>query len=777
MKIRFLGGRFQGRLVDLNPAGVNVGRALTNDLVLDEDGVSRQHCRISQVEGRWVIEDLKSTNGVRVNGERIAETRTLEPGDRIGIHQVLLLFTDGTDQVPPEQLAAVAEKPKDDAVPVLAPAAAAAPAAAGAEPGAAPADGESPDADELDDEEEDQGTGPRVPWLRVALLVIVLGVIGWLAYVMLNSAKRGGAEEGQAPAGAEGAGTAPAAAKPGTPTGNVSDDELAKLMASDDGKAAAKPAAGEGGEEAKPDEAKPAAPAGEAAAKPGEEPAKPGEAPAKPAEEVAKPAEEGKEGAVAAAAPGAPAAAGKEEAAPAEGAGGMVTSLIPVISTPLGATVVIDDQPRGETPLVLSNLASGRHKLALRMSGYEELVRQIYIPSALPTKPYEMRQRPGTVRITSKPPGAAVSHGTQLLGRTPLLLADMAEGQHDIRVVAAGFEPQTKSVTVSAVRGEGLQVDLVSILGAIEVVTVPPGCKVYVDEALKGVSVPAEGDARQSKPMHLDGFAEGEHTLKVEHASGSVKSGKVKVARGQATQQTVKLWAIDTKVVLNDGTVKYGMLAEKNAYGDIVLAESPTKLERYLNPQLAEVVALTPEQVQQVVTELRGGKDAGKKRTKEQPAEAKPAEGGGEKEPAKAEKEPAKAEKEPPKAEKEPAAEEGGELRFTSQELTEALLEGNATKLNRRFQNKKITITGVPGINGRDALGAFHAFGDKVRCFFALEVYDKIKGRIKTAQDDKKPVTVSGTVAGFRNNFLVVRDCTLVKEAPKEAAAEGEGGP
>ena len=105
MKIRFLGGRFQGRLVDLNPAGVNVGRALTNDLVLDEDGVSRQHCRISQVEGRWVIEDLKSTNGVRVNGERIAETRTLEPGDRIGIHQVLLLFTDGTDQVPPEQLA------------------------------------------------------------------------------------------------------------------------------------------------------------------------------------------------------------------------------------------------------------------------------------------------------------------------------------------------------------------------------------------------------------------------------------------------------------------------------------------------------------------------------------------------------------------------------------------------------------------------------------------------------------------------------------------------
>jgi hypothetical protein len=51
-------------------------------MVLDEDMVSRRHARLSTFHGQIVLQDLKSTNGTFVNGERITVSR-LKPGDRV----------------------------------------------------------------------------------------------------------------------------------------------------------------------------------------------------------------------------------------------------------------------------------------------------------------------------------------------------------------------------------------------------------------------------------------------------------------------------------------------------------------------------------------------------------------------------------------------------------------------------------------------------------------------------------------------------------------------
>ena len=46
--------------------------------------ISRRHCCIAQVDNRWVIRDLDSLNGIRVNGETVRET-DLKPGDSLAI--------------------------------------------------------------------------------------------------------------------------------------------------------------------------------------------------------------------------------------------------------------------------------------------------------------------------------------------------------------------------------------------------------------------------------------------------------------------------------------------------------------------------------------------------------------------------------------------------------------------------------------------------------------------------------------------------------------------
>ncbi len=75
---------------------VSIGRASDNDIVINDFGVSRHHCRISLNDKESYIVDLNSRNGTRVNN--ILVTRgDLRDGDEINLGKFLLRFTKTTD--------------------------------------------------------------------------------------------------------------------------------------------------------------------------------------------------------------------------------------------------------------------------------------------------------------------------------------------------------------------------------------------------------------------------------------------------------------------------------------------------------------------------------------------------------------------------------------------------------------------------------------------------------------------------------------------------------
>src|SRR4029079_16954167 len=59
-----------------------IGRAVSANVRLNDDGISRRHCRVLSLSGQLIIQDLGSANGTVVNGE-IIQQHPLKEGDKI----------------------------------------------------------------------------------------------------------------------------------------------------------------------------------------------------------------------------------------------------------------------------------------------------------------------------------------------------------------------------------------------------------------------------------------------------------------------------------------------------------------------------------------------------------------------------------------------------------------------------------------------------------------------------------------------------------------------
>jgi hypothetical protein len=84
-----------GRRLLVPPHGATIGRSHDCEISLQDTGVSRHHASLRPSEHGWVIEDLQSTNGVRVNGHELRGAQALEAGDTIEVGSTAITFELG----------------------------------------------------------------------------------------------------------------------------------------------------------------------------------------------------------------------------------------------------------------------------------------------------------------------------------------------------------------------------------------------------------------------------------------------------------------------------------------------------------------------------------------------------------------------------------------------------------------------------------------------------------------------------------------------------------
>jgi hypothetical protein len=84
--------RANGRTELLGAGGGVIGRSRDCDVTIDDPNISRHHAEVRPSGGSWIVRDLGSTNGVKVNGRRIQGAQSLKPGDTVELGTSRLTF-------------------------------------------------------------------------------------------------------------------------------------------------------------------------------------------------------------------------------------------------------------------------------------------------------------------------------------------------------------------------------------------------------------------------------------------------------------------------------------------------------------------------------------------------------------------------------------------------------------------------------------------------------------------------------------------------------------
>jgi pSer/pThr/pTyr-binding forkhead associated (FHA) protein len=92
---------------------ITIGRDPANSITINDAEISRRHARLTYQGGKYVLEDLGSTNGTFVNGQRLAGPRVLKSGEVVSFGEQIVLVFESTNFDP----GATVASPRAAAVP------------------------------------------------------------------------------------------------------------------------------------------------------------------------------------------------------------------------------------------------------------------------------------------------------------------------------------------------------------------------------------------------------------------------------------------------------------------------------------------------------------------------------------------------------------------------------------------------------------------------------------------------------------------------------------
>jgi len=186
-----------------------------------------------------------------------------------------------------------------------------------------------------------------------------------------------------------------------------------------------------------------------------------------------------------------------------------IKAAVNITTVPDGASIRINGQIKGNSPLNIPDLEFGDYRISAEMKGYMTSEKQIRVESEAPQSVNLVLQNEGGgVRILSTPAGAVVLVDNINKGVTPVSLAELPAGIHSLQLSKNGYSRLIQEFTVETGIVKDLAFTLQQQIAYLTVTTSPDSADIVLDNAAAGKS-----------PLSMFAIAVGAHNLVV-HKEG-----------------------------------------------------------------------------------------------------------------------------------------------------------------------------------------------------------------------------------------------------------------
>ncbi len=199
--------------------------------------------------------------------------------------------------------------------------------------------------------------------------------------------------------------------------------------------------------------------------------------------------------------------------------------LILAESFPSDADVVVDNVFRGKTPVLMTDVPSGQHRIVIKKEGYEPKETLLNIQTESDRQPklisLELRSLLVAIKVTSTPDKAKVFLDGSFKGDSPQSIQGILAGKHKVRIELDGYEPYEQEVEVSGRDEYHVSKKLDEKYARIKVDTDPTGGEVFLNS-----------EARGKAPVSLGPLREGEYAIRITKHGFDPVERKVTLKKG-----------------------------------------------------------------------------------------------------------------------------------------------------------------------------------------------------------------------------------------------------
>lgn len=209
-----------------------------------------------------------------------------------------------------------------------------------------------------------------------------------------------------------------------------------------------------------------------------------------------------------------------------------LTGILLLTSVPTGSEVAIKGVSLGITPLLVTTLESGTHRLTVSSPGYQTKEIDVTLNGRIPVKQeVALMSDSGIIDLSSDPTGADVFVNGISRGQTPCRVDRIPGGTVALEIKANGFQPHTSEVSLAAGEVQKVNIQLKPMPGTLRVVTLPEGgARVYIDDEFKGES-----------PFDLVNVKPGTYRVRVEKPGHEPAARTITLEKGASITEEFRL--------------------------------------------------------------------------------------------------------------------------------------------------------------------------------------------------------------------------------------------